>query len=79
MIGGATMKDDHGAGGHLVEKGERLIGHIVAIVLGFVMMVVGVSLGVTIVALPLGISPSASPVSCSSCGESSSAGPKKKA
>jgi hypothetical protein len=48
------MKDDQSTGRHLVEKGERVIGHIVAIILGFVMMVVGVSLGVTMVLLPLG-------------------------
>ncbi len=49
------MKDDQSRGGHLVEKGERVIGHIAAIILGFVMMLVGVSLAVTMVLLPLGI------------------------
>lgn len=49
------MNDGHTAGGHFAEKSERFIGHIIAMVLGFVMMVVGLSLGVTIVALPIGL------------------------
>jgi hypothetical protein len=32
-----------------------LVGHLAAVVLGFVMMVVGLAMGVTMVMLPIGI------------------------
>ena len=45
-----------GARGHeLVEKGERFIGHVVAVVAGFALMVIGLGLGVTMVMLPVGL------------------------
>jgi hypothetical protein len=42
--------------GHEVVKGaERFVGHVLAIVAGVILMVVGIALGVTIVMLPVGI------------------------
>ena len=38
-----------------VRTTESVLGHVAALVLGFVMMVVGLALGVTIVLLPVGI------------------------
>lgn len=40
---------------HLIGEGGRLAGHVFAIALGLVLMLVGVTLGVTIVALPIGL------------------------
>jgi hypothetical protein len=34
---------------------ESLLGHIAAVIIGFVMMVVGLGLGVTLIMLPVGI------------------------
>jgi hypothetical protein len=39
----------------LLRASERFFGHVAAIVAGFVLMIVGISLGVTIVLLPAGI------------------------
>lgn len=39
----------------LVGWGGPLVGHLAAIVVGFVLMVVGLSLGVTMVLLPVGL------------------------
>jgi hypothetical protein len=39
----------------LVEKGEVVALHVGAIIVGFVMMVVGLAMGVTMVLLPVGI------------------------
>ena len=38
-----------------VRKTEGLLGHLAAVLLGFVMMVVGLAMGVTMVMLPVGI------------------------
>ena len=38
-----------------VKATENVLGHIAAIVVGFVMMVIGLGLGVTMIMLPLGI------------------------
>ena len=38
-----------------IRKTEGLLGHLAAVVLGFVMMVVGLAMGVTMVMLPIGI------------------------
>lgn len=38
-----------------IKKTEGLFGHFAAVVLGFVMMVVGLAMGVTMVLLPVGI------------------------
>jgi hypothetical protein len=34
---------------------ERVLGHIAAIIVGFILMVVGLGLGVTLVMLPVGL------------------------
>jgi len=34
---------------------ESLLGHIAAVIVGFIMMVVGLGLGVTVIMLPVGI------------------------
>jgi archaellum biogenesis protein FlaJ (TadC family) len=38
-----------------VRTAESVLGHIAALVVGFVMMIVGLGLGVTIIMLPVGI------------------------
>ncbi|MYD71457.1 MAG: hypothetical protein F4W89_12060 [Acidobacteria bacterium] len=38
-----------------LETGERILGHLVAVLLGFVLMVLGLGLGVTMVMLPVGL------------------------
>jgi hypothetical protein len=38
-----------------VRATENVLGHIAAIIVGFVMMVVGLGLGVTLVMLPVGL------------------------
>jgi hypothetical protein len=38
-----------------VRATEAALGHIVAVIVGFVMMVVGLGLGVTMILLPVGI------------------------
>lgn len=40
---------------HWVRVIESVLGHVVAVILGFVLMVVGLGLGVTMVMLPAGI------------------------
>ena len=42
-------------GSTLLETGERFLGHTVAIVVGFVLMIVGLGMGVTMVLLPIGL------------------------
>jgi len=49
------MQGHYTVGHQVVVASERVIGHIAAIVVGFVLMVVGVAMGVTIVMLPLGL------------------------
>jgi hypothetical protein len=49
------MKDHHGLGAHLVKSGERILIHSLAVVLGFVLMIVGIGMGVTVVLAPIGI------------------------
>jgi hypothetical protein len=49
------MQGHSSVGRHLVEASERVIEHIAAIVVGFVLMIAGVAMGVTIVMLPLGL------------------------
>lgn len=34
---------------------ENVVGHVAAVIIGFVMMVVGLGLGVTMIMLPVGI------------------------
>jgi len=38
-----------------VEIVESVLGHVLAVVVGFVMMVVGLALGVTMIMLPVGL------------------------
>jgi len=38
-----------------VRTTESVIGHVAAIIIGFVMMVVGLALGVTMIMLPVGL------------------------
>jgi hypothetical protein len=49
------MKSEHGSAGHLLETGERILGHTIAIVLGIILMAVGLALSVTMVLLPIGL------------------------
>ena len=46
-------KETHGR--KLIQAGERFVWHVVAVVAGFVLMVIGLALGVTMVLLPVGI------------------------
>ncbi len=38
-----------------IEAGDRLLGHVAAVLLGFVLMVIGLGLGVTMIMLPVGL------------------------
>jgi uncharacterized membrane protein len=49
------MSDQHMTGRRMLEAGERVVGRMLAIVLGIAMMVSGLGMGVTIVLVPLGI------------------------
>lgn len=49
------LQGHHSAGHHVLETSERVAGHLLAIVVGFALMVLGVGLGVTIVLLPAGL------------------------
>jgi hypothetical protein len=49
------MKDEHASGRNLVKTGEVLVGHFVAVLAGFALMILGVGMGVTMVLLPVGI------------------------
>jgi hypothetical protein len=40
---------------HFLALGGHFLGHIVAVALGFVLMIVGLAMGVTMVLLPVGI------------------------
>lgn len=46
-------KETHGR--KLIQAGERFVWHVVAGVVGFVLMVIGLAMGVTMVLLPVGI------------------------
>ena len=39
----------------IADKAGRFIGHVAAVVVGFVLMVIGLGLGVTMVMLPVGL------------------------
>ena len=50
------MAQSHSLSAHaLLHKAESLLGHIAAVIIGFVMMVVGLGLGVTMIMLPVGL------------------------
>lgn len=38
-----------------IEATENVLGHIAAVIVGFIMMVVGLALGVTMIMLPVGL------------------------
>jgi len=40
---------------HWLTAVESVLGHVLAVVIGFVMMIVGLALGVTMIMLPVGI------------------------
>jgi hypothetical protein len=50
-----VMSDHPSAGKELMKGAGSFLGHVLALVLGLVLMIGGVALGVTLVALPLGI------------------------
>ena len=52
---GTTMRDQHTSGHQLLVSTERILGHATAVVVGFILTIVGLSLGVTMVLLPIGI------------------------
>jgi hypothetical protein len=41
--------------GHVVAMAGHFLGHVAAVVLGFVLIIVGLAMGVTMVLLPAGI------------------------
>lgn len=49
------MQGHSSAGHHVIETSERVVGHMLAIVVGFALMILGIAMGVTIVLLPAGI------------------------
>ena len=49
------MKTEHASGRHLLQIGERVLGHTIAVLVGLMLMIVGLAMGVTMVALPIGI------------------------
>jgi len=49
------MKEAHASERHLLESGERILAHTIAVALGFVLMMVGLGMGVTMVLLPIGL------------------------
>ena len=44
-----------GRGRRWIEKAELILGHVAAVAAGFVLMVFGLGLGVTMVMLPVGL------------------------
>jgi hypothetical protein len=40
---------------HLLTMGGHFLGHVAAVVLGFVLIIVGLAMGVTMVLLPAGV------------------------
>lgn len=50
-----TMKDQHTSGHQVLVATERFVGHAVAVVVGIILMFAGLSMGVTMVLLPVGI------------------------
>ncbi len=49
------MMDTHAFNRHLLQTGERIVGHTIAVVVGLVLMIVGLGMGVTMVLLPIGL------------------------
>ena len=44
-----------GRGRAFLEKGERVLGYVVAVLVGFALMVIGLGLGLTMIMLPVGL------------------------
>jgi hypothetical protein len=53
--GEVAMNSAHDSNRRLLESGERFLGHMIAVVAGLVLMLVGLGLGVTMVLLPIGL------------------------
>jgi hypothetical protein len=49
------MKEIHATQRQIVETGERILAHTIAVAVGFALMLVGLGLGVTMVLLPIGL------------------------
>lgn len=49
------MQEEESGGHKIIKAGERIAGHVFAIIGGFLLMVIGLALGVTMVLLPVGI------------------------
>jgi len=49
------MNDQHVSSHQLLVSTERFLGHATAVVVGFILMIAGLSMGVTLVLLPIGI------------------------
>jgi hypothetical protein len=50
------MAHSHTLSAHsVINTAEVILGHVAAVIVGFVMMVVGLGLGVTMVMLPVGL------------------------
>jgi hypothetical protein len=49
------MKTEHASARHLLQTGERFLGHTIAVLVGLMLMILGLAMGVTMVALPIGI------------------------
>lgn len=49
------MENNQAVNHHLAETGSKIAAHTLAVVIGAILMIVGLSLGVTMVLLPLGI------------------------
>lgn len=49
------MTEQKSDGEELIQGAENFFGHVVAIVAGLILMVVGLAMGVTVVMLPVGI------------------------
>jgi hypothetical protein len=49
------MQDQESTNRQIIHAGERFVGHIVAVVIGLLLMIVGIAMGVTIVLLPIGV------------------------
>jgi uncharacterized membrane protein len=49
------MQEEETSGHKIIKAGERIAGHVFAIIGGILLMIIGLALGVTMVLLPVGI------------------------
>jgi len=49
------MNDQLASSHRLLTSAERFLGHATAVVVGFILMIAGLAMGVTLVLLPIGI------------------------